>query len=54
MIQANDLAHKAMLRDLIPMVAIHKKHTDKELAGFQSRLENTSSIGIYLRILSYI
>lgn len=39
MIQANDLAHKAMLRDLIPLVAIHKEHTDKEFAGFRSRLD---------------
>ena len=37
LVQANDLAHKAMLRDLIPMSAIHRKHTEEELAGFRKR-----------------
>ncbi|CAI8021259.1 Deoxyadenosine kinase [Geodia barretti] len=36
--QANDAAHKAMLKDLIPMVALHGKHTETQLSDFKSKL----------------
>ena len=35
--QANDVAHKAMLRDLIPMVSLRGKHTEKELSDFKAK-----------------
>lgn len=38
--QANDRAHKAMLRDLIPMVALHGRHTEKQLSDFTTRYNN--------------
>ena len=33
--QANDLAHKAVLKDMIPLVAIKRDPTPQELQTFQ-------------------
>lgn len=37
LLQANDLAHKAMLRDLIPMIAMRGKYTDGHLSRFETK-----------------
>ena len=36
-VQANDLAHKLVLQDLVPMVAIHGRPKDEEVEHFQHR-----------------
>ena len=36
-IQANDLAHKEVLRDLIPLAAMHKLPKQDEMESFEIR-----------------
>eukprot|EP00731_Ephydatia_muelleri_P027787 Em0019g660a len=38
--KANDLAHKLVLQDLVPLVAMHGRPKEEEVEYFQQRLEN--------------
>ena len=44
--QANDLAHKAVLKDMIPMAAIHRAPELEEIEEFHERYSNHGHVHV--------